>query len=177
MAATDHTCLRTARPSADSNSTDTSRYLPPGKEAFSGGDLACDAETTPSEALHGCTDTQPNDGAASKSAEPTRGDPADASIARARIRRQVGRVCDYLELGSSLATVAGQTATASIYADDQSLADNLADLADLIEEQVAHLRRTAGIDLAPSAARPGTRDFPLAIARSVSRSTRGTHAS
>src|SRR4051812_11835819 len=109
MAATDHTRLRTARPSADSNSTDISRNLSPGMEASSGTDPMCDAETIPSEALRGSTDTQSTDGAASTSAKPAPNIPADAPLVRARIRRQVGKVCDYLELGSSLAEVASRT--------------------------------------------------------------------
>ena len=163
MAATDHTRLRTARPSADTKSTDISRNLSPGMEAPSGADPACDAETTPSEALRSSTDTRSTDGAASTSAKPARDAPADVSLVRARIRRQVGKVCDYLELGSSLAEVASRTASASIYADDQSLAIHLADLADLIEEQIAYLRQAAGIDLATPGARPGTLDLPLGI--------------
>ena len=163
MAATDHTRLRTARPSADTKSTDISRNLSPGMEAPSGADAACAAETTPSNALHGSTNTQSTDGAGSTSTEPARSAPADASIVRARIRRQVGKVCDYLELGSSLAEVASRTASASIYADDQSLANHLADLADLIEEQIAYLRNAAGIDLAPHGASSGTLDLPLEI--------------
>jgi hypothetical protein len=83
-------------------------------------------------------------------------------------------VCDYLELGSSLATVASRTASASIYSDDQSLAVDLADLADLIEEQVGHLRRTAGIDLVPSAARSETRSLPLHVAGTVTEGAPGT---
>jgi len=163
MAATDHTRLRTARPSADTKSTDISRNLSPGMEAPSGADPACDAETTPSEALRSSTDTRSTDGAASTSAKPARDAPADVSLVRARIRRQVGKVCDYLELGSSLAEVASRTASASIYADDQSLAIHLADLADLIEEQIAYLRQAAGIDLATPGARPGTLDLPLNV--------------
>jgi hypothetical protein len=163
MAATDHTRLRTARPSADTKSTDISRNLPPGMEAPSGADPTCAAETTPSNALHGSTNTQSADEAASTSTKPARSVPADASLVRARIRRQVGKVCDYLELGSSLAEVASRTASASIYADDQSLANHLADLADLIEEQIAYLRNAAGIDLAPHGARSGTLDLPLGI--------------
>jgi hypothetical protein len=112
-------------------------------EAPSGADLACDDETMPSGAVHGSTDTRSIDGAPSTSGDPTREVPADASLVRARIRRQVGKVCDYLELGSSLATVANRTATASIYADDRSLADNLADLADLDDIQFfAHKDRS-----------------------------------
>jgi hypothetical protein len=159
MAATDHTRLRTARPSADSKSTDISRNLPPGMEVPPGAGPACDAETT-NEALHGSTDAQSIDGAASASSEPAQGVPADAPLVRAHIRSRVGNVCDYLELGSSLATVASRTASASIYSDDQLLADNLADLADLLEEQVAHLRRTAGIVCVPSAARPSPPTSP-----------------
>ena len=163
MAATDHTRLRTARPSVDTKSTDISRNLSPGMEAPSGADPACAAETTPSNAFHGLTDTQSTDREASTSTEPARSVPADASLIRARIRRQVGKVCDYLELGSSLAEVASRTASASIYADDYSLAVHLSDLADLIEEQIAYLRHAAGIDLAPPDARPGTLDLPLGI--------------
>ena len=163
MAATDHTRLRTARPSADTKSTDISRNLSPGMEASSGADSSCDAETTSSAAFHGSTDTQSTDGAASTSIEPARSVPADGSLVRARIRRQVRKVCDYLELGSSLAEVASRSASASMYADDQSLANHLADLADLIEEQIAYLWNAAGVDLAPHGARSGTLDLPLGI--------------
>jgi hypothetical protein len=163
MAATDHTRPRTARPTADTKSTDISRNLSPGMEAPSGADPACDAETTRSEALCSSRGTGSTDGAASTSAKPAQKIPADASLVRARIRRQVGRVCNYLELGSSLAEVASRTASASIYADDQSLANHLADLADLIEEQIAYLRNAAGIDLAPHGAKSGTPDLPLGI--------------
>src|SRR4051812_1153736 len=117
MAATDHTRLRTARPSADTKSTDISRNLFPGMEAPSGANSARDAQTTSSEALHSSTDTQSTDGSVSTSAEPVPSVPADAPVVRARIRRQVGKVCDYLELGSSLAAVASRSASASIYAD------------------------------------------------------------
>lgn len=163
MAATDHTRLRTARPSADTKSTDTSRLLPTGMVIPPGADSACDTETTPSEALHGSTDTQCVDGGVSTPTELRPGIPANASRARARIRHRVERVCDYLELGACLAAVASRTASASIYADDQALAGNLADLGDLIDEEIAYLRRAAGIDLAPSTAQPRTLDLPLGI--------------
>ncbi len=173
MAATDHTCLRTARPSADTKSTDISRNLPPGMEAPSGADPACDAETTPSRALHSSIDPHSINGATSTSARPAAAAPDDASFVRARIRRQVGRLCDYLELGSSMATVASRTAFASIDADDRLLADHLADLADLIEEQVAYLRNAAGIDRSPFAARPGTLNLPLEITGTASQRAPG----
>lgn len=163
MAATDHTRLRTARPSADTKSTDISRNLPPEMDAPPGAASACDAQTKPSEASHGSTLAQSIDRAASTCAKPAPAIPTDAAVVRSRIRRQIGKVCDYLELGSSLATVASRTASASIYADDQSLASHLADLADLIEEQIAHLRNAAGIDFAPAAARPGTLNLPLEV--------------
>lgn len=176
MAATDHTRLRTARPSADIKSTDISRNLSPKMEASSGADPACDAETTTSEAFHGSSDTQSTDGAASTSAEPVPSVPAHASLVRARIRRQVVKVCDYLKLGSSLAEVASRSASASMYADDQSLANHLADLADLIEEQIAYLRHVAGIDFAPPGARRGPLDLPLGITTgTVSQCAPGKH--
>ena len=173
MAATDHTRLRTARPSADTKSTDISRNHVPGMDAPSGAAPTCDPETRPSEASHGSTIAQSIDGAASTRAKPTPAFPTDTSIARAHIRHQIGKVCDYLELGSSLATVASRTASGSIYADDQSLANHLADLADLLEEQVAHLRNTAGIDCAPAGARPGTLNLPLERDETVSQQAPG----
>jgi hypothetical protein len=165
MAATDHTRLRTARPSADTKSTDTSRSLSAGMEAPSGADPVCDAETAPREALHGSMDSQSIERPASTSAVP--GSAEDARFARSRIRRQVGKVCDYLELGSSLATVASRTAFASIYADDRSLSNHLADLADLIEEQVACLRSVAGIERASSAGGQATLSLPLEMAETM----------
>jgi len=118
-------------------------------------------------------DAQSISGAPSTSAKPTAAVPEDASFVRDRIRRQVGKVCDYLELGSSLATVASRTAFASIDADDRLLADNLADLANLIEEQVAYLRNTAGIDRASSAARLGTLNLPLELTVTMSQPAAG----
>ena len=115
MAATDNTRLRTARPSADTKSTDISRNHPPGMDAPSGAAPACEPETRPSETSHGSTVAQSIDGAAASTcAKPAPAIPTDASVARARIRRQIGKVCNYLELGSSLATVASRTASGSI---------------------------------------------------------------
>jgi hypothetical protein len=140
MAATDHTCLRTARPSADAKSTDISRNLPPGMEAPPGTGPACDAEITPSDP-HGSRNSKRPHGGASASTEAAREVQADPPLGRTGIRRHVGTVCDYLELGVALANKASQTIAVSPDAADQSLARMLDALAGRIEEEIWGLRQ------------------------------------
>ena len=85
MAATDHTRLRTARPSADTKSTDISRNLPPGIDTPSGADPACNAGTT-ARTLRGSTDAESTDGAAPGTSKPLRGLPVDPAAVRAPLR-------------------------------------------------------------------------------------------
>jgi len=161
MAATDHTCLRTARPSADAKSTDISRNLPPGMDAPPGADPVCDAEIIPSDP-HGSRDSQRPRGGPSASTEAAREFQVDIPLGRTGIRRQVGTVCDYLELGVALATKASQTVAVSTDAANQSLARMLDELAGRIEEEIWRLRHT-------------TLD-PAALARTLDRSVSATQS-